>query len=79
MNCPKCGSENITIQAVTYVKNKHNGCLWWACIGWWWVFIKWLVFTLPALFVKIFGKGKGVKTTIKKQAVCQNCGHMWNV
>ena len=79
MNCPKCGSENVTIQAVSYVKNKHNGCLWWACIGWWWIFVKWLIFTVPALFVKIFGKGKGVKTTIKQKAVCQNCGHMWNV
>ena len=79
MKCPKCGSENVNIQAVSIVKNKHNGCLWWLCVGWWWLPIKWLVFTLPALIVKIFGKGKGVKTQIKQMAVCQSCGNSWKV
>ena len=79
MKCPKCGSENVNIQAVSIVSNKHHGCLWWLIVGWWWIPVKWLCFTLPALIVKIFGKGKGVKTAIKKKAVCQNCGYMWNV
>lgn len=80
MVCPKCGSENVTIQAVNEVKlkNSHHGCFWWLCIGWWWVPVKWLFLTVPALFAKIFipNKQKAVNKTTQK-AVCQNCGNMW--
>ncbi len=27
MKCKKCGSENITVQAVTTLKNKHKGII----------------------------------------------------
>ena len=56
MICPKCGSQNVAIQVVNEVKlkNAHHGCLWWLIIGWWWIPIKWIFLTFPALLAKIF-------------------------
>ena len=82
MKCPKCGSENVTVQIVTEteLKEKKHGCLWWCCIGWWWFFVKWLVFTFPALLVKLFAPKKyKLKTHTKKMAVCNGCGNSWQV
>lgn len=82
MKCPKCGSENCSVQVVTEteLKEKKHGIIWWLCVGWWWVPIKWLVFTLPALIIAIFKPKKyKTKTHTKKVAVCNNCGKSWNV
>lgn len=83
MNCPKCNSNNVSIQIVNESKlvTKHHGIIWWLCIGWWWVFTKWLIFTTPALIFKIFGIGKKqkIKNKTTKKAVCQSCGNVWNV
>lgn len=82
MKCPKCGGENVTVQVVTEteLKEKKHGVFWWICVGWWWLPIKWLVFTLPALIVKIFAPKK-YKTVnhIKKIALCPECGKSWDV
>lgn len=80
MTCPKCGSENVIVQAVAESKlvDKHHGCLWWLIIGWWWVPIKWIFFTGFALLFAIFGhKKQQLKTKTHSEAVCQNCGHRW--
>lgn len=80
MTCPKCGSTNVTVQAVTETKlvDKHHGVIWWLCIGWWWIFVKWLVFTLPALLFAIFGhKKQKLKQKHFSMCVCQDCGHSW--
>ena len=80
MKCPVCGSENVNIQIVTEtkLKNKHHGIVWWLCIGWWWVPIWWLCFTIPALIIKIFApKKQKLKQRHKTVRVCQNCGHKW--
>lgn len=80
MKCPKCGSENVSVQMVseTQLKNKHHGVIWWVFIGWWWLFIKWLFLTVPALIVKIFApKRQKLKITHKSMCVCQSCGHHW--
>ena len=80
MKCPVCGSENVTVQIVTEteLKNKHHGVVWWLCIGWWWVPIWWLCFTIPALIIKIFApKKQKLKQRHKTVRVCQNCGHKW--
>ncbi len=80
MKCPKCGSENVSVQMVseTQLKNKHHGVIWWVFIGWWWFFIKWLFLTVPALIVKIFApKRQKLKITHKSMCVCQSCGHHW--
>ena len=82
MKCPKCGSENVSVQVVTEteLKEKKHGVIWWVCVGWWWIPIKWLVFTLPALIIAIFKPNKyKTKTHTKKMAVCNNCGKSWNV
>lgn len=80
MTCPKCGSTNVNVQMVSesQLKNKHRGCLWWLCVGWWWIPFKWLFLTIPALIVKIFApKRKKIVTTHKNMCVCQDCGHSW--
>ena len=80
--CPKCGSKNVTIQVINEQKliTKHHGILSWCCIGWWWIPIKWIFLTIPALFAAIFiGKRKKIKNITKKIKVCQNCGHTWKV
>ena len=88
MICPKCGGENVHVQVVTeqkLVKKKHK-ILWWILIGWWWVpiifCVKWLIFTLPALIFALFrigGKKRQIKNIHKSVAVCNDCGHHWEV
>lgn len=80
MQCPKCGSTNISVQMVTDTQlvNKHRGIIWWLCIGWWWIPIKWLCFTVPALILKIFSpKRQKLRQKHSSVCVCQNCGHNW--
>lgn len=82
MTCPKCGSNNVSIQVVTHsqLKNAHHGFFWWLLVGWWWVPIKWLFLTIPALLAKIFiPKRKRIKQKDISMYVCQNCGHKWEV
>jgi len=79
MTCPKCQSNNVSIQTVSITKSKGKGCFYWIFIGWWLEFFMWLFLTLPMLFFKLFGGGKKVKTKVKKIAVCQNCGHNWKI
>lgn len=80
MKCPKCGSENVNVQVINEVelKNKHHGFFWWILWGWYWVPIKWLFLTLPALILKLFGhKKQKVKNIQKTMCTCQNCGKTW--
>ena len=57
---------------------QHVAILWWMFLGWYWVPTKWLIFTLPALIIKIFKPKKyKIKTTNTKTAVCNNCGNSW--
>lgn len=78
MKCVKCGSENIKVQAVSIVKNKHHGIWYWLFIGWWFETIMWVFLTLPWFFIKIF-KPKKIKTKVKSYATCQECGHTWTI
>ena len=52
MKCPKCGSENVNVQAIAIVKNKKHGCLYWLLVGWWLELIMWVCLTLPWLIIK---------------------------
>lgn len=83
ITCPKCGSENVSIQLVNeaHLKTAHHSILWWLSIGWWWLFTKWFFFTIPALIFKIFGIGKKKKIVNKtiKKAVCQQCGNTFDI
>ena len=78
--CPRCRGTNVSIQAINQVQitDRHHGCAWWIFVGWWWVPIKWLFFTLPALIVKIFKpKKQQVINSVRSVAVCQSCGNRW--
>lgn len=80
MKCPKCGSDQVHVQVVnnSQLITSHHGCLWWVCVGWWWLPFKWLFLTVPALLAAIFiGKRKKIKNTTKKLMVCQKCGNTW--
>ena len=83
VKCPKCGSDNVSIQVVNEVQmvRKHHGILYWITIGWIISLFKWLFLTLPALIFKVFGIGKKYKTINieHKKAVCQTCGKVWEV
>lgn len=76
MKCPKCGSENVTSQAVTETtsKGKTKGFGWIkSCLGF-------LFFSIPGILCGLCGMGKGktkTKSTTKVIHVCQNCGHQW--
>ena len=82
MICPKCDSNNVNASVVNEVtlKNQHRGIVWWLFIGWWWVPIKWIFFTVPALILALFGHKK--QKAVNKQktvCVCQSCGYRWNL
>lgn len=77
MVCPKCGSENVSIQLVQVSaksRTKGKGCLY--TIGRWF-----LIICTGGLWL-LFGKKK-TKTTTKfinrKVAICQGCGNQWDM
>lgn len=82
MKCRRCGSTNVIMTIVNesrLVKDKP-GCIWWMLIGWWWIPVKWIYFTIAALILKIFVPAK--MKLYKRQyteAVCQRCGYHWRV
>lgn len=82
MTCEKCGSDNVKIELTTdtKLKEKHHGIVYWICVGWWLQPILWICFTLPMLIISIF-KPKKYKTETKtaKIALCQDCGHSWEI
>ena len=81
MQCPKCKSENVNIQAVTEIVKRKRGFLWWLLIGWWWSMIKlvlWVLYFVPMLIIKAIRKNK-VKSKTTTQAICQTCGHRWKI
>ena len=84
MKCPKCGSENASVQLVSETKEveKKKSFLYKITIGWIIFLVKWIFFTLPAIILKIFGIG-GKKTKLVNETVsyglCQDCGNKWKV
>lgn len=82
MTCPKCHGENVTVQVVSEqnlkeIKKRHS-LAWWVCISWWWIPIKWILFTVPAFLLKFFKPKKyKIKTKHYSMCVCQDCGHHW--
>lgn len=73
MVCPKCGSENVTVQAVTDVKTKRRGCLGW-CL---WILLACCTLGL-ILIIPLLTNSK-TKSKTHSEAVCQNCGNRWKV
>ena len=70
MNCPKCGSGDVTVNtfqeghgSVTTAttrskyKEKGHGCIWWLLIGWWWWIVDlatWIFMFIPRLILRLF-------------------------
>ena len=80
--CPRCHSTNVNVQVINQVqlKNAHHGCAWWIFVGWWWIPVKWIFFTLPALIVKLLRpKKQRIVNRVHSTAVCQSCGYNWKV
>lgn len=73
MVCPKCGSENVTVQAITETKVKQRGCLGWL----WWILLAILTFGL-ILIIPLLTNTK-TKSKTHTEAICQNCGNRWRV
>lgn len=77
MQCPKCGSNNVNVQIEQVggkTKVRKAGCLWSICRAC-------LIFCTCGLWLLI-GKRKGTNNTKFKNktiALCQNCGHKWNI
>ena len=75
--CPKCGSNNVSIQIVqtgSVTNTKKKGCLYS-------LFRTLLIICTLGLW-SLFGKKKEKSRTTytnQKVAICQNCGHQWNV
>ena len=78
MKFKKCGSNNVNIQAVSEIKKKHHGIIYWIFIGWWLELLMWCFLTLPWLIIKIFKPSK-YKTKTHKEAICQDCGYSWKI
>lgn len=70
MVCPKCGSENVNVQAVS--EQKGRGCL--SVLMW--CLLAFCTFGIILLIVPALTKKKS-KT--RNYAICQSCGHRWKV
>jgi hypothetical protein len=81
MRCPKCGSENVTVQMVAETRvKKKSGLVYWLLIGWWLEPILWIFFTVPRLLFALFKPRRHkTKTVYSSMCVCQNCGNRWKV
>ncbi len=77
MICPHCGSDHVTVQAVTETqsKTKHRGCFGWAC----WIFLACITCGLILIIPAITNSKTKTKTKVHSQATCQDCGHTWRV
>lgn len=81
MVCPRCGSSNVMVQAVTEVKEvkRKKGCAYWLFIGWWFEFIMWFFLTFIRLLMLIFRRNTKVVSETKTVSICQNCAYRWSV
>lgn len=77
MVCPKCKSQNVTVtteQVSAKTRAKGMGCLW--AMG------RWLLILCTCGLWLLIGRRAGTgKTKFKNNtvAICQSCGHKWNV
>lgn len=70
MNCPKCGSNHVSVRTfqetrgsvttgrtMSKYREKGHGCLWWLLIGWWWWIVDlclWIFLFVPRLILRLF-------------------------
>ena len=73
MTCPKCGSNNVTIQAITDTKTKHRGCFGWLL----WILLA--ICTIGLILIIPLITNTKVKSKTHTEAICQNCGRRWRI
>ncbi|HPY96448.1 MAG TPA: hypothetical protein PL063_04495 [Candidatus Cloacimonadota bacterium] len=73
MQCIKCGSENVVMQAITDIKTKHRGC------GGWLLWILLALCTAGIILIIPLITNSKTKSETHTEAICQNCGHRWRV
>ena len=70
MICPKCGSENIQVQALA--ETKKRGCFT--------VLLYIFLLFIPIIgWIALFMLLRGKKSKTVSYALCQNCGNRWKV
>lgn len=80
MQCPKCGSTNISASVINEVHTKpEHGCLWWILVGWWWRLIWFIFFGWYYLIWRAIRGGRRVENVQKTVCLCQYCGHRWEI
>jgi transcription elongation factor Elf1 len=68
MVCPKCKSENVSIQTVA--ETQKRGCLT--------VLLYIILLCIPVIgWIALFMLLRGKKSKTVSYAVCQSCGHKW--
>lgn len=78
MICPKCGSDKINVQIINDFKQKKRGCLTILFV----FTIKLILFFFNIiiwLISLLIPKKQKIKVTQHKMAICQNCGHSWEI
>lgn len=73
MVCPKCGSDFVTVQAITEIRTKRRGCLGW----FFWILLAICTCGL-ILLIPLITNSK-TKSRTHTEAICQNCGHRWHI
>ncbi len=73
MRCPRCGSSNVVVQAVTNVKTRHRGCFGW-CL---WILLA--ICTVGLILIIPLLTNTRVKSKTHTEAICQTCGCRWRV
>ena len=80
MKCKKCGSDNVNIMADHTEKSKgRHGIVYWLFVGWWLHPLMWLFATPLILIWRLIRPNRKTKTVTHTTAVCQDCGHTWEV
>lgn len=70
MVCPKCKSENVTVQTNAMMESKSRSCLW--------NFL--MIFcTCGIWFLWMLVRRRKEKKVVETHATCQDCGYSWKV
>ena len=70
MICPRCGSADVNVQAVSIVRNRPHGMFYWLFFGWLIDLLLWIFWTIPRLLIALFFPRR-TTTRIRSVAVCQ--------
>jgi len=92
IQCPKCGSDNYTIQREQSKVKQKKGCLYFLIMNvlfgifyWTYIFIKWMflfiIWLLILVPIRLIQKKplKMPQISYRTMVVCQNCGHSWKI